>query len=275
MSKRHAFTLIELLVVIAIIAILASILFPVFAMAKNAAKKTTSISNVKQISLAGVLYAGDYDDVSVPLYWFNPYDQSQPSTQGFYYWGVLLLPYTKSEAVLYAPSDTNDDPSLHGAGCVGGGRFDPNDTCHLYLVGLTTSYGFNYRYLNTQQPGGYLGFYYQGNSLTALSDLSNTVQFGESTLKDKSAPGTNTPITTDIGYARIEPPFIGHWDNYTYPDARSQGQLWPRFTKDQVIIGWMDGHVKSKAINQLKGQGTDQQNMDRWWNGLGPAGTGN
>ncbi len=49
---RHAFTLIELLVVIAIIAILAAILFPVFAQAKEAAKKTTSLSNVKQIGLS-------------------------------------------------------------------------------------------------------------------------------------------------------------------------------------------------------------------------------
>ncbi len=64
MSKNHrAFTLIELLVVIAIIAILAAILFPVFAQAKKAAKKTASLSNVKQLSLAAVMYCSDYDDV--------------------------------------------------------------------------------------------------------------------------------------------------------------------------------------------------------------------
>ena len=60
---KKAFTLIELLVVIAIIAILAAILFPVFAQAKAAAKGTQSISNQKQIGLSIVLYAGDYDDV--------------------------------------------------------------------------------------------------------------------------------------------------------------------------------------------------------------------
>lgn len=60
---RKAFTLIELLVVIAIIAILAAILFPVFAQAKAAAKKSTSISNVKQIGLGILLYTADYDDV--------------------------------------------------------------------------------------------------------------------------------------------------------------------------------------------------------------------
>ena len=60
---KKAFTLIELLVVIAIIAILAAILFPVFAQAKAAAKKAVSISNQKQISLSIIMYGGDFDDM--------------------------------------------------------------------------------------------------------------------------------------------------------------------------------------------------------------------
>ncbi|MDR3688341.1 MAG: prepilin-type N-terminal cleavage/methylation domain-containing protein [Fimbriimonas sp.] len=61
MKARHAFTLIELLVVIAIVAILAAILFPVFAQAKLAAKKTMCLSNFRQIATAMVMYSGDYD----------------------------------------------------------------------------------------------------------------------------------------------------------------------------------------------------------------------
>ncbi len=66
LSHFRAFTLIELLVVIAIIAILAAILFPVFAQAKEAAKRTTCISNLKNVALATVLYITDYDEVSLP-----------------------------------------------------------------------------------------------------------------------------------------------------------------------------------------------------------------
>ena len=80
--SRRAFTLIELLVVIAIIAILAAILFPVFAQAKNAAKKTADLSNIKQIGLGTVMYAGDADDV-MPLgaYWTTEFSPGVSSSE--------------------------------------------------------------------------------------------------------------------------------------------------------------------------------------------------
>src|SRR4051812_19231645 len=76
MKKNRAFTLIELLVVIAIIAILAAILFPVFAQAKEAAKKISCLSNVKQIALASLMYSNDYDDTFAPSQYFDVADQS-------------------------------------------------------------------------------------------------------------------------------------------------------------------------------------------------------
>jgi prepilin-type N-terminal cleavage/methylation domain-containing protein/prepilin-type processing-associated H-X9-DG protein len=93
MHRRSAFTLIELLVVIAIIAILAAILFPVFAKAKEAAKKTGDLSNVKQISMGIFLYAGDNDDFSVVQNEVNGYE-----------WYEGLYPYVKNKDVFRTPA---------------------------------------------------------------------------------------------------------------------------------------------------------------------------
>jgi len=95
MVKRNAFTLIELLVVIAIIAILAAILFPVFAKAKEAAKKTQDLSNIKQIGTALQIYAGDYDDRSVVKDEDAGYDWFEP-----------LYPYVKNRQIFRSPAVT-------------------------------------------------------------------------------------------------------------------------------------------------------------------------
>jgi prepilin-type N-terminal cleavage/methylation domain-containing protein len=97
--KHRGFTLIELLVVIAIIAILAAILFPVFAQAKAAAKKTASLSNIKQASLGVIMYTGDYDDMydsGAGICWFYPTDGG---------WAWDTQPYMKSLPLLRDPSD--------------------------------------------------------------------------------------------------------------------------------------------------------------------------
>ena len=103
-SHRRAFTLIELLVVIAIIAILASILFPVFARARENARRASCQSNLKQIALSVFMYKQDYDE-------------KLPKSGGGYYayftygnpygWADAMQPYLKSIQILQCPSESN------------------------------------------------------------------------------------------------------------------------------------------------------------------------
>lgn len=108
--KRNAFTLIELLVVIAIIAILAAILFPVFAQAKFAAKKTADLSNARQIGIATKMYLSDNDDV-MPLFYAYNSDPSIYSPAQHKGTELLLLPYTKNQDIFRSPLD-NGGPYL-------------------------------------------------------------------------------------------------------------------------------------------------------------------
>jgi prepilin-type N-terminal cleavage/methylation domain-containing protein len=100
--NRKAFTLIELLVVIAIIAILAAILFPVFARAKEAAKKTRALAQMKQLGMAVMMYANDADDYFVPAS-----NRNVPPGQDPTVWPPLVNVYAKNEDIFNAP-DAND-----------------------------------------------------------------------------------------------------------------------------------------------------------------------
>lgn len=98
--KRRGFTLIELLVVIAIIAILAAILFPVFAQAREKARAISCISNEKQIGTSMLMYAQDFDEAIVP--WFISSRSGDTRPVGQKTWCALLQPYIKNGATIGA-----------------------------------------------------------------------------------------------------------------------------------------------------------------------------
>ena len=142
--KRRGFTLIELLVVIAIIAILAAILFPVFAKAREKARQTTCLSNVKQLTLGFMMYAQDYDEYIRSAY--------LPHTDSAYWsWMFGIEPYVKNTQVFVCPSES--------ASMSWGGSTKP------------LSYGMNYNYL------GYSTSQYV---LAQIQHPSQTVLIGDS-----------------------------------------------------------------------------------------------
>ena len=108
MLTRRGFTLIELLVVIAIIAILAAILFPVFAKAREKARQASCLSNIKQLSLGFLQYAQDYDEVMC-LALMDPGAAGTPGNVwgNRRYWPELMEPYLKNRQILLCASDSS------------------------------------------------------------------------------------------------------------------------------------------------------------------------
>ncbi|HXH60784.1 MAG TPA: type II secretion system protein [Fimbriimonadaceae bacterium] len=140
-TSRRAFTLIELLVVIAIISILAALLFPVFARAKDAAKRTVALAQMKQLAMSVMMYASDYDDTLVPSTNYDA-DTSDPHR----IWTAPLFPYVKNKQIFVAPGSSTSKYSenwatrhwqsigmngitAYGTSVLNGGGLEPDELC--------------------------------------------------------------------------------------------------------------------------------------------------
>jgi prepilin-type N-terminal cleavage/methylation domain-containing protein/prepilin-type processing-associated H-X9-DG protein len=164
-TTRRGFTLIELLVVIAIIAILAAILFPVFAQAREKARAISCLSNVKQSGLALAMYVQDYDETTPKL------------GHGTEWWSQIY-PYVKNTAVFLCPDRTDGGPETQYVGGTGG---QP-----LTLPSLS-GYGYNWGPIQRrggglllgQQPDGVGGSVLPGISLAAMVAPAQLVAFGD------------------------------------------------------------------------------------------------
>lgn len=282
-QRRLGFTLIELLVVIAIIAILAAILFPVFAQAKMAAKKTSDLSNLKQNMTATLIYSNDYDDYIPHTNW-----------QEDYVFAARLAPYTKNRDIFKNPAVSWKQGSVQRqkadngfAGGPPGYMLPPQDGC----VGLGNStaggakyfvdiyppidyrlnpniFGYQHADVGTQcRDTGAYGYY---------APAPNTVSAGGSGSGDGGVEGVGSGTTEMVNVAKV----------VLWVDFPPAGVVWPGgngglttfwgmkagYFTDGSNVAHMDGHAKFykglKLLPNLKSDGTLMYN-DTWCGGEG------
>lgn len=209
-QRPRAFTLIELLVVIAIISLLAAILFPVFSQARERARMTSCLSNLKQIGTGWLMYAQDYDEklpsarnyqvAATPLtyqFWYglNIFNSAKPAFDTDFSRG-LIYPYTKSEGIFFCPSAKF--PTNQPAFSVNQAIFD------------------------------YGGPDYAGVPLSQVELAGETILLGDTASRTSTG---GTAITPAMNLPSIRTPRV---------HGRHQ---------ERSNILWLDGHAKSQAIS--------------------------
>jgi prepilin-type N-terminal cleavage/methylation domain-containing protein/prepilin-type processing-associated H-X9-DG protein len=223
--RRNAFTLIELLVVIAIIAILAAILFPVFARAREAARATSCRSNLKQIGTAFAMYRQDADETMPYNNYSNNGDTScLGETTRTDYRGTVcntLQPYIKNTAIFACPSDVTKNLNTESAVC-------PAGTANMYI----DSYCYNYYFI--RQPPTDANFPGAGNSDSGVLAPADFLVMCDS--QNRWADGSSQFWGRD--------PLQFAAGNFTY-GARHSGKLNMLF---------YDGHVKTAGWDQMQFQ---------------------
>jgi len=238
-NKRHAFTLIELLVVIAIIAILAAILFPVFARARENARRSSCTSNLKQIGLGLMQYTQDYDD-RLPLRQYDNTDYGVANS-----WRRTTYPYTKSAQIYSCPSNSFNATLA-----------DDSTTARINAVGGTGAPVFMRSYAanasnntTTDFVGGSTPMEFGKSSpLAAMPDVTRTVLVTESKEGDNNVHMNDTNPANRFANA-----------NYAF-----EGHL------GTVNFLFVDGHVKSMRPSQTASP-TNMWNVEETNDGFAPV----
>jgi len=232
MSRLRGFTLIELLVVIAIIAILAAILFPVFARAREKARQTACLSNMKQLALATDMYLTDYE--AYPLH--SHKELGNPGWR----WMKMLMPHVRNEGIYACPT-------------TGGRTVDLDSSSQMY--------GYNYQYLgNGRNLSGFGPALLASESqietpseTIAIADAAGLAQFVGTSSEGKS------------GYS-IDPPLPNSLFGVYYGGSAGEPDraiVAPRHNGG-ANFAFCDGHAK-----WLKVETADRDNS--LWNGRGDA----
>ena len=224
MTARRAFTLIELLVVIAIISILAAILFPVFAKAREKARQAACASNEKQIGLAMLQYIQDNDEVLTRSFYGSATANSDLGAN--YKWMDAVYPYVKNEGVFTCPSDSLSPPYHFRTG---------NDY---------GSYGLNGAYGNpgdSQTPPRSAAAYNVTSAMLVVPDTTVWVTDNNNAATAKNTGGSQGFFWTDW----TQNPAI---DSTVTP--RQLNNISERHV-GRVNVLYCDGHVKAVTLDSL------------------------
>lgn len=245
---RRGFTLIELLVVIAIIAILASILFPVFAQARDKARSAACLSNTKQLSLGVMMYAQDYDE-TLPVIGYNQMCRGR--------WQWQIYPYVKNQAVFTCPNINQPWRPLvlpyTGA--------NPNSGCPGVTIMAGTDnnggYGWSYGLSHAYEVNGTQAYTAPGLSMAQIVKPAETLCIGETGLPNQATNAAATgwgmwvtdprgTVPAGTGSAGLIPQFRHH-STKTRNDNPA-GLAIP--TEGRANFTFLDGHSKSLSIGQ-------------------------
>jgi prepilin-type N-terminal cleavage/methylation domain-containing protein/prepilin-type processing-associated H-X9-DG protein len=302
-ESRRGFTLIELLVVIAIIAILAAILFPVFAQARAKARQTQCLSNMKQLGLAVLMYDEDYNEV-LPPGWENG-DTTDPnpadSADGvpMMRWQHIIYPYVKSTGVYSCMQSADQDPftvaPLPGETQAAEGNYSINESyVDQALFGAAVPPNTDeYPALNTgrlvaptgAEPGG--GLAEQSNPPTGNPESQQVAPaseiliaeqggFGEIIFGDR--PADTEPIITGTinqgvsanpaysfaGQFYAGPPWLCDFGSDNPPATCSGQYVLVGMHTGGLNVAYCDGHAQWRPISSFAGK-TDSKNYNVNW----------
>jgi len=220
-----AFTLIELLVVIAIIAILAAILFPVFAKAREAARKASCLSNMKQILLGAAQYTQDYDEKLMGAWW-PTVTTGYGSMSGGTMWVAFIQPYTKNKQIFFCPSAKDS-----------GWQYDPTDNGNIGLNHDNLGWNFDIKLANINKPAQTIYF----QDTFQLTDN----QAGYNTWLQNPDAIENVNYVSAAGIFRSPNQYNGGaagWCDVCVPSS---------IHSNTANTGYIDGHAKAIKVSSV------------------------